>query len=109
MNMKKIFPSSTTAATLTVVTLFALGTMGGSWASGMEKGMNDMSGGKDLTTEEQHTFSKLDTNHDGKISQDEAKKNRDLTAKFNSVDSNHDSAVDEGEFARFEAVTEQGK
>jgi len=107
--MKKIFPSATTAAALTVVTMFALGTTGGSWASEMDKGMNNMSDSKNLTKEEQHTFSQLDSNKDGKISQEEAKNNRDLTTKFNSVDSNHDNAVDEGEFARFEMDSEQGK
>ena len=103
--MKKKFAPSTAAALAAVLTLALTG---GVWAEGMDKGMDDMSGGKTMSKEESNDFSRLDTNKDGKISQDEAKQNSNLAKKFDSVDSNHDKAVDEGEFARFETETEQG-
>ena len=109
--MKKTFKPSTAAALVTVLT-FAV--TGGGWAAGMGTaegpgtagGMDTMSSGKTLTKEELRAFSQLDTNNDGKISQEEAKKNPNLAIKFDSVDSNHDSAVDEGEFAQFETDIE---
>ena len=103
--MNKIFAPSTAAALLAVLTLGVAGT---GWTEGMEKGMNDMSEGKALTQEERNAFSKLDINKDGKISQEEAKKNGNLAGKFDSVDSNHDKSLDIGEFARFETETDQG-
>jgi len=101
--MKKSFALSSATA---LVAVLALAVTGVAWAEGMDKGMSETSEGSTLTTEEQSTFSKLDTNKDGKISQEEAKNNADLTDKFDSVDSNHDKVLDEGEFARFEADTE---
>jgi hypothetical protein len=104
--MKKIFAPSAAAALVTVLTLAVTG---GSWASGMESGMDKMSGDKKMSKEEWNKFSQLDTNKDGKISQEEAKHNADLADKFDSVDDNHDKIIDEGEFARFETDTEHNK
>ena len=104
--MNKNFAPSTAAALVAVLTLSVTGV---GWSEGMEKGMNEMSGGKTLTKEERSAFSELDINKDGIISQEEAKKNANLAKKFDSVDSNHDKAVDVGEFARFETDTEQSK
>ena len=103
--MKKSFALSSATALVAVLALAATGV---AWAEGMDKGMSEKSESTSttLTTEEQSTFSQLDTNKDGKISQEEAKNNADLTDKFDSVDSNHDKVLDEGEFARFEADTE---
>jgi hypothetical protein len=97
----------TTAAALAAVLTLAVSGVG--WAEGMDKGMDDMSGGKTLSKEEREAFSQLDTNKDGKISQEEAKKNPNLAERFDRADSNHDKALDAGEFARFETDTEQSK
>jgi EF hand len=104
--MNKNFAPSIAAALVAVLTLAVTGV---GWAEGTDKGMNETSGGKTMTKEERSAFSELDINKDGKISQEEAKKNPNLAAKFDSVDSNHDKTVDEGEFARFEMETEQNK
>ena len=101
--MKRTFALSTATA---LVAVLALGVAGVSWAEGMDKGMSGTSEGNTLTQEERSAFSALDTNKDGKIDQEEAKQNAELTEKFDSADSNHDKAVDEGEFARFEMDTE---
>jgi Ca2+-binding EF-hand superfamily protein len=93
----------------TLVTVLTLAISGGSWAEEMSKGMDNMSNDNTLNQNEQKTFSQLDSNKDGKISQDEAKDNADLATKFESIDSNHDNAVDEAEFARFEAGSEKSK
>ena len=94
--MNKNFSPSTAAALVAVLTLAVTGV---GWAEGMDKGMDDMSGGKTLSEEERNAFSQLDTNKDGKISQE----------KFDRADSNHDKVLDVGEFARFETDTEQSK
>lgn len=92
------------------VAVLTLAVTGGSWAEGMSKGMNDnASNSTTLTQKEQQAFSQIDSNHDGKISQEEAKTYADLANKFASVDSNHDNAVDEAEFARFEADSGKSK
>jgi len=100
--MKKTFAPLTAAALASVLTLAVTG---GSWAAGMD----DMSGDKTMSKQEMSKFSQLDTNKDGKISQEEAKHNADLAGKFDSVDDNHDKTIDEGEFARFETDTEHQK
>lgn len=102
--MNKNFAPATAAALVAVLTLAVSGI---GWAEGMDKGMNDMSEGKTMSKQERNAFSQLDANKDGKISQEEAKKNASLAKKFESVDSNHDQTLDEGEFARFEMETEQ--
>ena len=101
--MNKTFTPLSTAA---LVTLLTLAVTGAGRAAGM---MDDTSSGKALNKVEQQAFMQLDTNQDGKISQEEAKKNPGLAARFTKVDSNHDNAVDEGEFARFETETETEK
>lgn len=104
--MNKNFAPSTAAALVAVLTLAASGI---GWAGEMEQGTHDMSEGKTMSKQERNAFSQLDTNKDGKITQEEAKKNASLAKKFDSVDTNHDQAVDEGEFARFEMETEKSK
>lgn len=101
--MRKTFaPSAATA----LAAVLALAVSGVGWADDMEKGMSGMSEGDTSAQEEQNAFSELDANKDGKISQEEAKKNADLAEKFDSADSNQDKVIDEGEFARFETDTE---
>lgn len=97
----------TAAAALAAALTLAVSGVG--WAEGMEKGMQGTSEGKSMSQEQRTAFSELDTNKDGQISQDEAKKNPDLAKKFDNADSNHDKAVDVGEFARFEMETEKDK
>jgi Ca2+-binding EF-hand superfamily protein len=104
--MNKNFAPSTAAV---LVAVLALTITGVGWAEGMDKGMDDMSGGKTMSEKDRNAFSQLDTNKDGKISQEEAKKNPDLAKKFDSADSNHDKEVDVGEFARFETDIEKSK
>ena len=104
--MNKNFAPSTAAA---LVAVLMLGVSDVGWTEGMEKGMDDMSGGKTLSKEEREAFSQLDANKDGKISQEEAKQNAKLAEKFDHADSNHDKALDAGEFARFEMESEQSK
>lgn len=60
-----------------------------------------------LSPEDQQAYSKLDTNGDGKISQQEAQQNPQLAAKFSSLDKNSDNMIEEGEFARFEVETKK--
>ena len=104
--MDKNFAPMTAAALAAVLTLAVSGL---GWAEGMDKGMDDMSGGKTLSKAEREAFSQLDTNKDGKISQEEAKKNANLAEKFDRADSNKDKVLDAGEFARFETDTEHSK
>ena len=104
--MKKNFAPLTATALVAVLTLAV---SGASWAAGMEKGMSEMSEGKALSQQQREAFTKLDTNKDGKLSQEEAKNNATLAKDFDSADSNHDKSIDEGEFARFETETEQSK
>jgi len=53
-------------------------------------------------TTDQDMFNKLDTNHDGYISQDEARSDRDLAKDWKSADTNKDGKLDESEFSAFE-------
>ncbi len=50
-------------------------------------------------------FTRLDTNMDGKISQEEANADSTVSGQFSTLDQNQDSQVDQAEFARFE-ITE---
>ncbi len=47
-------------------------------------------------------FNKLDTNHDGYISQQESKADADLSRNYNSADTNKDGKLEESEFSAFE-------
>lgn len=105
-----------TATAMTLATGLMLAVTSSAWAEGMSdssgvsgsSGMsnNQSANGSKLTPSEQKTFSRLDTNGDGKISQIEAKKNPALAAKFSSVDKDNNHVVDEGEFAQFETETQ---
>lgn len=50
------------------------------------------------------SFEALDTNHDGQISRDEAKKSADVSKKFVQADTNHDGKLDAAEFSALEAA-----
>ena len=116
--MKKINVPSTAAA---LAAVFTLAVSGISWAEGMGKGMdkgmsqgmnqsqNQMTERHSLTQQERNTFMHLDKNKDGKISQEEAKQNKNLNSQFGQADSNQDHVIDEGEFARFEMETGKDK
>jgi len=47
-------------------------------------------------------FNKLDTNHDGYISQDESKADADLSRNWSTADTNKDGKLEESEFSAFE-------
>ncbi len=49
------------------------------------------------------SFQDLDTNHDGQISLEEAKKAPEIAKKFVQADTNHDGKLDAAEFAALEA------
>jgi len=67
------------------------------------------SGGNPLSPAQQREFEKLDTNHDGKISQEEAQADPELAKKFASLDKNNNGELDQAEFAQFEARPESGQ
>lgn len=52
-------------------------------------------------------FMRLDTNHDGKISREEAAKDPKLAAKFDQLDVNHDGFLDRSDFEAMRAQREQ--
>lgn len=52
-------------------------------------------------------FQKLDTNHDGYISRDEATKLRSFEIAFNEADDNHDGRLDASEFVKSQAIYER--
>jgi Ca2+-binding EF-hand superfamily protein len=45
-------------------------------------------------------FNQLDSNHDGFVSKEEAKRSADITARFDSMDSNHDGGISAAEFSK---------
>jgi len=50
------------------------------------------------------SFKDLDTNHDGKISREEANKSPDVSSKFTQADANKDGKLDAAEFAALETM-----
>jgi hyperosmotically inducible protein len=52
-------------------------------------------------------FQKLDTNHDGYISRDEAPKLRSFDTAFAEADANHDGKLDADEFAKAQAINDR--
>ena len=52
-------------------------------------------------------FQKLDTNHDGYISRDEAPKLRSFDTAFAEADGNHDGKLDADEFAKAQAINDR--
>ncbi len=50
------------------------------------------------------SFNDLDTNHDGQISLDEAKKAPEVKDGFTKADTNQDGTLDAAEFAALEAM-----
>lgn len=52
-------------------------------------------------------FEKLDTDHDGYISRDEAPKLRSFDRAFGEADGNHDGKLDADEFAKAQAINER--
>lgn len=45
-------------------------------------------------------FDALDTNHDGYVTKEEAKRSADVTARFKELDTDHDGRTSASEFAR---------
>jgi hypothetical protein len=45
-------------------------------------------------------FNQLDSNHDGSISKEEAKRSAEVSATFDSLDANHDGAISASEYAK---------
>jgi hypothetical protein len=56
------------------------------------------------TAADKSSFEALDTNHDGQISRDEAKKSADVSKKFVQADTNQDGKLDAAEFAALETA-----
>jgi len=52
-------------------------------------------------------FSKLDVNHDGYISREEARRLRDFSAAFDQADDNHDGRLDPDEFFKAQSIHER--
>jgi len=102
--MSRTYTSSMVTALVAVAALALSGT---GWAEGTESGMSEMSGNPALSQQQEKAFLKLDTNKDGKISQEEAKQSPTLSDQFSQTDSNRDNVIDEGEFARFEMENNQ--
>ena len=110
--MKKFFSPLTLTAVASATGLL-LSITGNVWAAGMSdeptgSGMSTNPPGisSQLTPTEQQAFSRLDSNGDGKISEAEAKKDPALAAKFRTIDKDNNHVVDEGEFAKFEAESQ---
>lgn len=62
----------------------------------------------DYQTTAQKMFNKLDTNHDGYISREEARSDRQLSQDWDSADTNQDGKLEESEFSAFEENQEMG-
>lgn len=62
----------------------------------------------DYQTTAQQMFNKLDTNHDGYISREEARSDRQLSLDWDSADTNQDGKLEESEFSAFEESQEMG-
>jgi hypothetical protein len=64
------------------------------------EGPRNSPGGKPAYTGDDHlTFKAFDTNNDGFVSADEAKKNAELTRRFKNLDKNGDGKLSPDEFA----------
>lgn len=55
------------------------------------------------------SFQDLDTNRDGQITLDEAKKSPDVKARFTQADANKDGKLDAAEFAAIETMPKETK
>ncbi len=56
----------------------------------------------DSSTKYDKQFNKLDKNHDGKISKDEAKANKTLKKDWSAADADSDGTITKSEFSAFE-------
>lgn len=52
-------------------------------------------------------FQRLDVNHDGYVSRDEAAKERGIAQAFNDADDNHDGRLDRDEFLKAQSIDER--
>lgn len=77
-------------------------------AGGSQMGNNSMNSNSEgsmhtqLNKAHQRVFQKLDTNNDGVISREEAKRDPGLADHFSQVDHNKDRKIEKGEFSAFE-------
>lgn len=55
------------------------------------------------------SFQDLDTNRDGQLTLDEAKKSPDVNKKFTQADANKDGKLDASEFAALEIMPKEAK
>ena len=55
------------------------------------------------------SFSRLDTNQDGMVSEQEAASNTRLSERFQRLDSDNSGSLDKGEFAQFEVQPTQSE
>jgi len=62
----------------------------------------------EYTSATQEKFNKLDTNHDGYISKEEAKADSHLSQNWSTVDPNNNGKISESEFSAFEEEMEPG-
>ena len=53
---------------------------------------------------EQEKFNRLDTNHDGYVSIEEATGNNDMLGKWTDIDKNSDGQLEYSEFSAFETM-----
>ena len=61
-------------------------------------------GSQSVKEETPPMFQQLDTNHDGYVSKEEAKRSADLTARFNQLDTNHDGLISAEEYKKGEQI-----
>ena len=82
-------------------------------ATGMGGGMKSHErSGAAASADQNHgamSFSKLDTNQDGVVSEQEAASNTRLTDRFQRLDSDNSGSLDKGEFAQFETQPTQSE
>jgi len=104
MTIRKI-PLLASAAAAGALAL-ALGS-GTAFAAGMSSSEAPEASGSAMS-QEPALFSALDANNDGKISQSELQRVKDLQNNFAQADSNQDGTIDQSEFSAFEAQSATG-
>ena len=64
------------------------------------QGSGSMSGQGAGSADDPPMFRELDTNHDGYITKEEAKRSADVTARFNDLDTDRDGRISSAEFRK---------